>query len=89
MVELTLTVLGGQPGAGGFKFRKPGAVHKARFMANVIYATKMFLLQHLDMDDDKMEKDKVAMEIEFDEEYKDVLTKFVKFNSLVNVPYFR
>ena len=48
----------------------------------------MFLLQHLDMDDDKMEEDKVAMEIEFDEEYKDALTKFVKFTSLVYVPYF-
>ena len=48
----------------------------------------MFLLQHLDMDDDKMEEDKLAMEIEFDEEYKDALTKLVKFTGLFYVPYF-
>ena len=48
----------------------------------------MFLLQHLDMDDDKMEEDTVAMEIEFDEEYKDALTNFVKFTSWVYFPYF-
>ena len=87
MVELTLTVLGGKV-PGGFKFRKPGAYHKARFMANVIYGTKMFLLQHLDMDIDRMEEDGVAMEIEFNDEYKEALARFVKFTSLVYVPYF-
>ena len=87
MVELTLAVLGGNV-PGGFKFRLPGAFHKARFMANVIYGTKMFLLQNLDMDEPKMEEENVAMEIEFDKEYKEALAKFVKFTSLVYVPYF-
>ena len=87
MVELTLAVLGAEV-PGGFKFRKPGAYHKARFMANVIYGTKMFLLQHLDMDNERMDQDKVAMEMEFNDEYKETLGRFVKFTSLVYVPYF-
>ena len=82
MVDLTLAVLGGNV-PGGLKFRLPGAFHKARFMANVIHGTKMFLLQNLDMDVDKMEEENVAMEIEFDKEYKKALAKFVKFTSLV------
>ena len=87
MVELTLAVLGAEV-PGGFKFRKPGAFHKARFMANVIYGSQMFLLQHLTMDEEKMELDNVTMEIEFDDEYKASLSRFVKFSSLVYVPYF-
>ena len=86
MVELTLAVLGGNV-PRSFKFRLPGAFHKARFMANVIYGTKMFLLQNLDMDVEKMEEENVAMEIEFDKEYKEALAKFVKFTILVICMY--
>ena len=53
----------GEDVPGGFKFRKPGADHKARFMAYAIYGSKMFLLQDLEM----MEQDSKVMEIEFDE----------------------
>ena len=39
----------------GIRWRKPGASHKARFMANGIYANKMYLFQqHMDYDRDTM-----------------------------------
>ena len=86
LAELTLVLLG--ENVLNFSFKQPGAHHKARFMANVIYAAKMFALQHLDMDWKLMEQDDIAMEIEFDSLYKNNLERFVKFTSLVYVPYF-
>ena len=42
LIELSLTYLGKPPAR--FKFRKPGAIHRAGWMAKLIYATKMVLL---------------------------------------------
>ena len=44
LLELTITVLGGCP-PRGFKFIRPGAIHRARWMARVIYAIKIFLFR--------------------------------------------
>ena len=87
MLELTLRVLGADV-PGGFKIRKCGANDKVRFMVDIIYGMKMFLLQNLVVDEKKMEEDGVSMDIEFDDEYKAALTRFVKLSSLVYVPYF-
>ena len=39
----------------GIRWRKPGVSYKARFMANGIYANKMYLFQqHMDYDRDTM-----------------------------------
>ena len=64
LAELTLVLLG--ENVLNFSFKQPGAHHKARFMANVIYGAKMFALKHLVMDWKLMEQDDIAMEIEFD-----------------------
>ena len=87
MIELTLRVLGAEV-PGGFKIRKCGAHNMVRFMVDIIYGIKMFLLQHLNVDEDKMEEDGVSMEMEFDEEYKETLSRFVKITALVYVSYF-
>ena len=42
-VELVLVVLGYTPPK--FTFKKPGAFHKARWMAPLIYGLKMFLFR--------------------------------------------
>ena len=43
VAKLSLLALGhGDDIPGGFSWRKPGAVHKARFLANIIYGTKCF-----------------------------------------------
>ena len=44
LLELTLLFMGGVPQRGLF-FRKPGAIHRARFMARLIYALKIFLFR--------------------------------------------
>src|ERR1700761_184969 len=44
LLELTITVLGGCL-RRGFKFICPGAIHRARWMALVIYAIKIFLFR--------------------------------------------
>jgi hypothetical protein len=42
LLQLSLAVLGVQP----CNFYYPGAVHRARWMAKILYALKMFLFQH-------------------------------------------
>lgn len=44
LLELTLMFLGGVP-PRGVSFRKPGAIHRARFMARLIYALKIYLFR--------------------------------------------
>ena len=44
LLELTLIFLGGVP-TRGVRFRKPGAIHRARFMARLIYALKIFIFR--------------------------------------------
>ena len=44
LLELTVIVLGGVP-KGGIRFRRPGAFHRARWMAKLIYALKIFLFR--------------------------------------------
>ena len=43
-IELVLVVLGVMPAK--FSFKKPGAIHKARWMAPMIYGLKMFLFRN-------------------------------------------
>jgi len=44
LLELTITVLGGCP-PRGFKFIRPGALHRARWMARALYGIKIFLFR--------------------------------------------
>jgi len=44
LLELALIFLGGSP-PRGVSFRKPGAIHRARFMARLIYALKIFIFR--------------------------------------------
>jgi hypothetical protein len=44
LLELALLFVGGVP-QRGVTFRKPGAIHRARFMARLIYALKIFLFR--------------------------------------------
>lgn len=44
LLELTLLFLGGVPSRGVF-FMKPGAMHRARFMARLIYALKIVMFR--------------------------------------------
>ena len=44
LLELSLIFLGGMP-LRGIHFKKPGAVYRARFMARLIYAIKIFLFR--------------------------------------------
>ena len=87
LCKLTLHTLGADV-PGGFSQIKPGADHKARFMSKVLYAQKMFLLKDLQVDEAKLQEDGVQIEGEFTDEYKQNLERFVKFCSLVYVPYF-
>lgn len=45
LLELTVIFLGGVP-QRGIKFMKPGAMHRARFMARLIYGMKIFLFRN-------------------------------------------
>ena len=45
LAELCIIFLGGSPGRG-VPFRAPGASHRARWMAKVLYAIKMYLFRH-------------------------------------------
>ena len=62
MFELTLRVLGADV-PRGFKIRKCGANNKVRFMVDIIYGMKMFLLQNLVVDEEKMEMDQNQIRI--------------------------
>jgi hypothetical protein len=44
LLELTIIYLGGTP-REGFSFKHPGAVHRARWMAKIIYAIKLVLFR--------------------------------------------
>ena len=57
-------------------------------MSKVLYAQKMFLLKDLQVDEAKLQEDGVQIDGEFTDEYKQNLERFVKFCSLVYVPYF-
>ena len=43
-LQLALIFLGGTP-SGGIKYRAPGAIHHARWMAKAIYSFKIFLFR--------------------------------------------
>ena len=70
IIDLTLVVLGSPPNK--FSFKKPGAIHKARWMAPVIYTLKMFLFRH---HIDKTESEKKDLE------------RFVKFIVFVYIEH--
>ena len=44
IIELSIVVLGGEP-RRGIHIARPGAIHRARWMAKVIYALKMYLFR--------------------------------------------
>jgi hypothetical protein len=44
LLELTIILLGGIPSTG-IKFKKPGAYHRARWMAKLIYSMKIFMFK--------------------------------------------
>jgi hypothetical protein len=53
LVELSLMVLGSHPNAENYTFKFPGANHRARWMARIIYCLKMYLFsEELDMSPD-------------------------------------
>jgi hypothetical protein len=45
LAELSLLVMGVQPTTTSYNFKMPGANHRARWMAHVIYSLKNFLLR--------------------------------------------
>jgi hypothetical protein len=45
LVELSLLVLGAHPDPANYMFKFPGANHRARWMARIIYVLKMFLFR--------------------------------------------
>jgi hypothetical protein len=45
LLELALIFTGGVP-SRGLLFRKPGAIHRARFMARLIYALKIYIFRY-------------------------------------------
>lgn len=47
LLELSVIVLGGQP-KRGIHIARPGALHRARWMAKIIYAVKLFLFREQD-----------------------------------------
>ena len=47
LLELSIIVLGGQP-KRGILIARPGALHRARWMAKIIYAIKVFLFRNQD-----------------------------------------
>jgi hypothetical protein len=69
-IKLSLIVLGEKPPAG-FIFRKPGAIHKDRWMAVAIYGLKMYLYQD---------------QLGYPAEYCMQLQRFVQFCTLLYVP---
>ena len=47
LLELSIIILGGQP-KRGIRIARPGALHRARWMAKIIYAVKVFLFRDQD-----------------------------------------
>ena len=72
LAESSLILLGGIP-PGGISWKKPGPVHKARFMANGLYSNKMFAFQEV---------------LDYDVEDVSALRRFVLFNVLLYAPQF-
>ena len=74
IAETSLVILGSELPAGREMFwRKPGATHKARFMAFGIYSNKMFSFSD---------------QLNYDNEMKAALRRFTMFITLVYIPYF-
>ena len=72
IAETALIMLGGSP-PSGVSWKKPGAVHKARFMANSLYSNKMFAFQE---------------PLEYDADTVLNLGRFVSFNTFIYTPHF-
>ena len=72
LAETSLMLLGGIP-PGGVTWKKPGAVHKARFMANSLYSNVMYAFQDV---------------LGYDADDIAALRRFVVFNVLLYVPHF-
>ena len=72
LAETSLTLLGGIP-PGGVRWKKPGAVHKARFMGNGLYSNIMFAFQEA---------------FGYDADDIATLRRFSLFNVLLYVPHF-
>ena len=74
LAETSLVILGGDlpPGRALF-WHKPGATHKARFMAFGIYANMMFSFFD---------------QLDYDREMEAALLRFVQFFTLIYIPYF-
>ena len=72
LAESSLILLGGIP-PGGISWKKPGPVHKARFMANGLYSNKMFAFQEV---------------LDYDVEDVAALRRFVLFNVHLYAPKF-
>ena len=74
LAETSLVILGGQLPAGRNLFwHKPGATHKARFMAFGIYANMKYSFIN---------------QLDYDKEMEAALRRFVQFFNLIYIPYF-
>ena len=74
LAETSLIILGGDLPAGRkVVWHKPGATHKARFMAFGIYANKMFSFSD---------------QLHYDSEMMAALKRFTQFFTLIFIPYF-
>jgi len=71
LARTSLSLLGVVPPGEGIKWMKPGACHKARFMANAIFSNKMLAFQ---------------VALEYDRSTVSTLRRFVLFNCLLYVP---
>ena len=74
LVEISLRLLGSQlPGEKEFKWKKVGAVHKARFMAWSLCSLKAFAF---------------SSQMEYSEETKENLQRFTLFQVTIYIPHF-
>ena len=74
LAETSLVILGGSLPAGRqLYWHKPGATHKARFMAFGIYANMMFSFSD---------------QMEYDKEMMGALQRFIQFFTLIYIPFF-
>ena len=73
IAECAMLLLGETPPSGKIVWRKPGACHKARFMAFGIYSFKALAFSN---------------QLDLDEETVDGLKQFCAFTSTIYVPYF-
>ena len=74
IAETSLVILGGDLPAGRKLFwKKPGATHKARFMAFGIYSNKMYSFSD---------------QLDYDNEMKAALKRFTQFFTLLYIPYY-